>query len=113
MIEFYFGYIGIVKMKVVVRFYVWWFKFDEVIEEICKVCFGCRSVQNIFFVVLVYLWNFLLKVWYWLYIDFVGLFQSVMFLIVVDVYLKWLEIFEMKSIISNVIINILWILFVC
>lgn len=43
-IEFYFGYIGIVKMKVVVRFYVWWFKFDEVIEEICKVCFGCRSV---------------------------------------------------------------------
>lgn len=40
MTELHFGHIGIVKMKVVARSYVWWPKLGEAIEEICKVCSG-------------------------------------------------------------------------
>ncbi|XP_056022163.1 uncharacterized protein K02A2.6-like [Ostrea edulis] len=44
MTELHSGHIGIVKMKAVVRSYVWWPKFDEAIEEICKACYGCKRV---------------------------------------------------------------------
>lgn len=103
--------IGIVKMKAVARSYVWWPKLDEAIEEICKVCSGCRSVQNTPSAAPVQPWNFPPKAWHRLHIDFAGPFQSAMFLIVVDAHSKWPEIFEMKSTTNNATINTLRTLF--
>lgn len=100
------------RWKAVARSYVWWPKLDEAIEEICKVCSGCRSVQNIPSAAPVHPWNFPPKAWHRLHIDFAGPFQSAMFLIVVDAHSKWPEIFEMKSTTSNATINTLRTLFV-
>lgn len=111
MTELHSGHIGIVKMKAVARSYVWWPKLDEAIEEICKVCSGCRSVQNTPSAAPVHPWNFPPKAWHRLHIDFAGPFQSAMFLTVVDAHSKWPEIFEMKSTTSNATINTLRTLF--
>lgn len=61
--------------------------------------------------VFVYFWDWLKEFWDCLYIDFVGLFMNLMFLFIIDVYLKWVEIFLMNSIIIINIIEKLCILF--
>ncbi|XP_061164934.1 uncharacterized protein K02A2.6-like [Saccostrea echinata] len=111
MTELHSGHIGIVKMKAVARSYVWWPKVDEAIEEVCKACSGCKRVQNTPSAAPVHPWNFPPKAWHRLHIDFAGPFHNAMFLIVVDAYSKWPEIFEMRSTTSNATINTLRTLF--
>ncbi|XP_056001322.1 uncharacterized protein K02A2.6-like [Ostrea edulis] len=110
--ELHSGHIGIVKMKAVARSYVWWPKIDEAIEEICKACYGCKRVQNAPSAAPVHPWNFLPKAWHRLHIDFAGPFHHAMFLIIVDAYSKWPEVFEMKSTTSTATINTLRTLFI-
>ena len=107
MTELHSGHIGIVRMKAVARSYVWWPKIDEAIEEVCKACYGCRRVQNAPSAAPVHPWNFPPKAWHRLHIDFAGPFHHAMFLIVVDAYSKWPEIFEMRSTTSTATINTL------
>lgn len=79
--------------------------------EICKGCYGCKRFQNALSATPVYQWNFLPKALHLLHIDFAGPFHYAMFLSVVDVYSKWPDVFDMKSITSTAIINTLRILF--
>ncbi|XP_062608629.1 uncharacterized protein K02A2.6-like [Saccostrea cucullata] len=111
MTELHSGHIGIVKMKAVARSYVWWPKVDEAIEEVCKACSGCKRVQNTPSAAPVHPWNLPPKAWHRLHIDFAGPFHNAMFLIVVDAYSKWPEVFEMRSTTSNATINTLRTLF--
>lgn len=61
--------------------------------------------------VFVYFWDWLKELWDCLYIDFVGFFMNLMFLFIIDVYLKWVESFLMNSIIIINIIEKLCVLF--
>lgn len=61
--------------------------------------------------VFVYFWDWLKEFWDCLCIDFVEFFMNLMFLFIIDVYLKWVEIFLMNSIIIINIIEKLCILF--
>ena len=45
--EIHSGHVGIVKMKMLSRSYVWWPNLDKDIETMCKTCRGCVSSQNI------------------------------------------------------------------
>lgn len=40
----YVFYLGVVKMKGIVRSYVWWFGIDKEIENIIKLCSGCLNI---------------------------------------------------------------------
>ena len=78
----------------VARSYVWWPKIDEAIEEVCKACYGCRGVQNAPLAAPVH-----------------PPFHHAMFLIVVDAYSKWPDIFEMGFTTSTATIKTLRTLF--
>lgn len=41
------NHLGIVRMKMVARSYVWWFKIDQSIEDYVKGCLICQQTQNV------------------------------------------------------------------
>lgn len=59
----YEGYMGVVKMKVIVRSYILWLGIDVDIYEFVKKCCGCMNYCNIFLEVLINFWEFLVKFW--------------------------------------------------
>ena len=40
-------HIGMVRMKMVARSYVWWTKLDKDIEQLVKSCSHCQAVRNL------------------------------------------------------------------
>lgn len=40
----YVFYLGVVKMKGIVRSYVWWLGIDKEIENVIKLCSGCLKI---------------------------------------------------------------------
>lgn len=50
-------------------------------------------------------WEFPGSIWKRLHIDFTGLFMNNMFMIVVDTYAKWLEVYKMTHITSTATIT--------
>ena len=92
-------------MKAMARSYISKQKINKAIEEVTKICYGFRRVQNASSAATVHPWNFPPKAWLRLYIDFAGPFHDGMYLIVVDAYSKWQAIFEMKSTTSTATIN--------
>ncbi|KAK3107097.1 hypothetical protein FSP39_007098 [Pinctada imbricata] len=111
MAELHSGHIGIVKMKAIARSYIWWPKMDEAIEETCNACSGCKRVQSAPSAAPVHPWNLPPAPWYRLHVDFAGPFYNSMFLIVVDAYSKWPEVFEMRTTTTAARINVLRTLF--
>lgn len=98
--EIHAGHPGIVKMKAVARQYVWWPKIDIDIEKVCKECETCQLDHHMPRQVPLHPWEFPGGVWKRLHIDFAGPFMGSMFMIVVDAYSKWLEVYKMTQITS-------------
>lgn len=109
--EIHDGHIGIVKMKALSRTYIWWPKLDYDIEVLCQSCPGCRSVKNMPPASPVHPWRWPSNPWYRLHIDYAGPFKGAMFLIVVDAYSKWPEVFHMQSTTSAATVTVLRSLF--
>ena len=105
--EIHSGHVGVVKMKSLSRTYVWWPGLDKDIEKLCKTCAGCSYVKNAPPRSQVHPWSWPSSPWYRLHIDFAGPFKGAMFLIVVDAYSKWPEVFHMQSTTTTTTINVL------
>lgn len=97
--ELHKSHFGIVRMKAIARSYFWWPKLDTDIEQVVKNCIVClhksRSpckTQKP--------WPVPPSAWYRIHADFLGPFYNKMFLVVVDSYTKWPEIYEMSNITS-------------
>ena len=88
---------GIARTKAIARSYVWWPKLDNDIESLTKSCSHCQSVRNSPPVAPLHPWNWPIKPWQRIHVDFAGPFQQCMFLLVVDSHSKWPEVIEMKS----------------
>lgn len=98
--ELHSGYQGVVHR------YVQWPKIDVALD-----CESCQMEQRMPQQVPVHPWEFLGQNWKRLHIDFAGPFPGHSFMIVVDAYSKWLEVFRMPNITSQVTITRLQRLF--
>ena len=90
--ELHEGHIGIVKMKGLARSYVWWPGIDQDIESLAKKCQGCQKVQFEAPTVPLHPWEWPIKSWQRIHVDYAGPFMGHMFLIVMDAHSKWPEV---------------------
>lgn len=95
--EIHTGHLGVVKMKSLARSYIWWPGMDSEIENLAKKCSGCQVNRNTPREAPVHPWEFPLRTWQRIHIDFAGPFLGAMFLIIVDAYSKWPEVVPMQS----------------
>ena len=86
--ELHEGHIGIVKMKGLARSYVWWPGIDQDIESLAKKCQGCQKVQFEAPTVPLHPWEWPIKPWQRIHVDYAGPFMGHMFLIIVDAHSK-------------------------
>ena len=91
------GHVGIMKMKMLARSYVWWPGLDKAIEQLVKSCKSCQEVQKVPESAPLHPWIWPSKPWVRLHLDFAGPFLGKSYLIAVDAYSKWPEIVEMSS----------------
>ena len=90
-------HMGISKTKNLARYYVWWPKIDEDIENLVKSCEPCELNRNYPEKYSSHSWQYPSKPWERIHIDFCGPFRNHMYLIVVDAYCKWPEVIRMSS----------------
>ena len=100
--ELHSAHAGIVKMKSLARSYVWWPGIDADIERMAREC--CKNRNNPHKID-VHPWDYALTPWQRLHIDYAGPFHESYFLILVDSYLKWLEVVPTSSTTTRVTIN--------
>lgn len=89
-------HIGIVRMKMLARSYVWWRKLDSDIEQFVRGCRICAQTQNFRKVVKESSWNTTSHTYERVHIDFFSI-EGLHFLLLVDSYSKWIEVSEMKT----------------
>ena len=82
-------------MKDSTRNPIWFPDIDKIIELTASSCHARVEISNDPKKVPVYHWKYPEKPWQQIHIDFAGMFLNSMWLIVVDTYLKQLEVVEM------------------
>ena len=106
------GHPGIVLMKQRLRSKVWWPGIDKDIEKFCKACYGCQLVTQYDKPEPMSRREMPTKPWEHLCADFFGPLPSGENLfVIVDYYSRWKEIFIVKTITSEKIIQCLKSLF--
>ena len=86
--EIHIGHTGIVKMKSVARMHVWWPQIDRDIEESVSRCAQCQENSKDPAKAPIHHWEEPGEPWKRIYVDFAGLFEGSMWLILVDAYTK-------------------------
>ncbi|CAF2039059.1 unnamed protein product [Rotaria magnacalcarata] len=86
---------GMSRMKVDARRYFWWPLIDKEIEDIVRKCPNCTENSKQPIKVPLASWPVSDQPWKRIQIDFMGKFMGLYFLIIVDAYSKWLEVFTM------------------
>ena len=88
---------GVCKMKGIARSYFWWPGLDHSIEELVKSCPECQAVKKSPSTAPLHPWAWPSHVFQRIHVDFLGPFQGSMFLVAVDAYSKWPEVFIMPT----------------
>lgn len=99
------SHFGIVKTKAIARSFVWWPKIDSEIENLVKSCTLCQKLVSSPEKSMLIPWNQTSSVWQRIHIDFAGPINMYHFLIIIDSYSKWVEVFKTKDITSNFVIT--------
>ncbi|XP_049867459.1 uncharacterized protein K02A2.6-like isoform X1 [Pectinophora gossypiella] len=96
--ELHESHFGIVRMKQQARSFFWFPNLDTEIEKITTNCIICLSNHKNPSKAPLKLWPAPPSAWYRIHADFLGPFYNKMYLVIVDSYSKWPEVFEMSSI---------------
>lgn len=99
--ELHAGHIGILKMKLLARSYVYWKNIDKDIDEKVKSCRTCRLAQNEPPKAPLHHWERPAGPWQRIHLDFAGPVSGYQLLIVVDAFSKWVEIIPTKTTTSS------------
>lgn len=99
--ELHLAHFGISKMKSLARSYCWWSRIDADIEELARGCDDCNRVANNPVKVITHPWEPPAFPFDRIHIDFAGPFRNFQFLIIVDAYSKWPEVFKVSSTTSD------------
>ena len=97
--------LGIVKTKSICRSYFWWPKVDKDIEDLIKACPSCLHTLPSPPKSPVIPWEIPTKPWSRIHVDFAGPFKNLYFLIILDAYAKWPEVFILKQITTQTTIG--------
>ena len=95
--ELHDGHMGSSKMKELARSYVWWPNMDRDLEEVSKTCIDCLNARPAPPRAELHPWEWPSKPWHRIHIDYAGPIDGKYFLVVVDAYSKWVEIFPTTS----------------
>lgn len=101
---------GIVQTKALARSYVWWPQLNDDIETLVQNCNKCLENRHMP-PRTSYEWVMPAKPWSRLNIDFAGPYQNKTFLIIVDAYSKWPEVFIVNNMTSATVIRYLRMIF--
>ena len=105
--ELHSGHPGVSRMKSLARMYVYWPNMNEDIERLVKGCTQCQENQSEAQQVPLQPWKWPSRPWTLVHIDYAGPFINTMFLIIVDAFSKWVEIFRTNSSTSVTTIGLL------
>lgn len=94
------SHFGIAKMKSMARSVVWWPNIDKQLEEKSKYCKFCAETKDNPIRMELTPWPWPSQPWQRIHADFAGPYLGHMYLLVLDAYSKWPEIFVMKNISS-------------
>ena len=108
--EFHSGHPGMSRMKVLMRGYTYWPRMDRDIEKIVRECQGCQLAAKAP-PVQIQPWPKTDTPWTRLHIDYAGHLNGHYFLVVVDSFTKWPEVFKCKHPTSTSTIDALRLLF--
>ncbi|XP_037826351.1 uncharacterized protein K02A2.6-like [Lucilia sericata] len=103
--QLHYSHFGIVKTKSLARSYVWWPEIDHDIEKYISNCIPCKMSQPSPEKSPLMPWRPTDSPWSRLHIDFAGPIKDFHFLLIIDSYSKWVEIFKTKSITSSFTIS--------
>ena len=95
--ELHVGHVGMSRMKLLSRGFVWWPGMDQDVERICGECEDCAFHQNNPNKAGVHPWEVPSKPWERIHVDYAGPYLGKMFLVLVDVFSKWLDVFVVPS----------------
>ena len=91
------GHPGMTCMKSLARLHVWWPLIISDIEQTVQSYTNCAKVAKDPTRVPLHSWEFPRKPWQRLHLDYAGSFKSKMWLILIDAYSKWPEIYAMST----------------
>lgn len=91
------GHPGIGRMKAFARHYVYWPNLDTDIEKIVKACKECAKTAKAPVKTLLSAWPTPNGPWQRVHADFAGPVNGDMYLVMIDAYSKWPEVFRMTS----------------
>jgi hypothetical protein len=88
---------GISKMKALARSVVWWPGIDQDIESRVNGCHNCQESAAAKAPAPSCPWEFPARPWSRLHLDYAGPFLGKFFLIIVDAYSKWMDVYPVKG----------------
>lgn len=87
---------GSTRMKSLARGYVFWPRIDHDIEDVVSKCQPCREVAKAPVKAQLASWPVPAGPWQRVHADYLGPWRDRMFLVIVDAYSKWPEVFQMS-----------------
>nr|XP_046491124.1 uncharacterized protein K02A2.6-like [Neodiprion pinetum] len=96
---------GIVGTKVAARTFAWWPRIDQEIESLVKNCKKFMEIQHAPKKTPTENWTARQIPWNRIHLDFAGPFEGQLFLVMVDVYTKWVEVRRVPSRHSRLVIK--------
>lgn len=103
--ELHSAHVGMSKMKGLARGYVWWPQIDSDIENIVRSCQSCLQFQREPPKTINHPWEEPREPFQRVHIDHAGPFKGQYFLLIIDAYTKWLEVFPVRNVTSQVTIE--------
>ena len=95
--ELHAGHQGMARMKSLARTFFWWPHLDSEIEAMVKACEKCQQSRGLPPQAPLNPWSWPNRPWSRLHLDFAGPLENRMFLVLIDAYSKWIEVFPMAG----------------
>ena len=95
--ELHSGHIGASRMKGLARNYFWWPGLDGEIERLVRECTTCLEQRSLPPKAALHPWDWPSQPWHRIHIDYAGPVNNKYFLIVVDAFSKWTNIYVTPS----------------
>ncbi|XP_062714152.1 uncharacterized protein K02A2.6-like [Aedes albopictus] len=105
--QFHRGHPGVVRMKAIARSFVYWPGIDDEIEEFVRNCNPCCVAGKAPVKTTLESWPAPSKPWSRIHIDYAGPVDGVYFLVVVDPFSKWPEVFATRTTTANTTMRLL------
>ena len=101
MLELHEAHPGIARMKSLARQYVWWPRMNANLKQKVKTCKTCQSSRKNPAPALLHPWEWPWQPWSRVHADYVGPFMGQMFLLLVDIHTKWMDVHIVPSVTSQ------------